>query len=537
MRTEENHPVSRSEGDVNSVTVGDRFDTLRTSNYRRVLDGYQDAAAVSRANVSTAGGEESAAPVHQKQNKRFVPSSLRFLIALDVMLISLGQASVLITLHHRLFLAGAGQIVAVILVSLTLTLAMIYATGCYRRDSLVRFSSAISPLAVAIGLAAALLIAVLHFGLSLVFPHSEVYRSVSRCFTIALLMTAVALPICVINRATYFAMVRRHWFARRVLVVGTGTRAAYLQSLLNADAHKAHSELFFAPESVLGGVPREGSKIANVLPDTGKPLEELAYEVQADEVVIAVDEKRGLAIERLLSCKTSGIPVIEYDALIERETGRIDLRWLELSWLVYSPGFEIKMLDAFLKRGLDVIISTAMLVIALPAVVLAMIAIKLEDGGPVFYRQTRVTQGGREFWIYKLRTMRVDAEKQGAQWAAKNDNRTTQIGSFLRKSRIDEIPQLWNVLSGEMSLVGPRPERPVFIEQLSRQIPMYNFRHGVKAGLTGWAQINYPYGASIEDARAKLEYDLYYMKNYSVLRDLSIILQTFRILIWRVGAR
>jgi len=176
-------------------------------------------------------------------------------------------------------------------------------------------------------------------------------------------------------------------------------------------------------------------------------------------------------------------------------------------------------------------------VISLPAVLLAILAIKAEDGGPAFYRQTRVTQGGRQFWIYKLRTMRVDAEVQGAQWAAKNDSRTTQVGSFLRKSRIDEIPQLWNVLCGEMSLVGPRPERPVFIEQLSKQIPMYNFRHGVKAGLTGWAQINYPYGASIEDARAKLEYDLYYMKNYSVLRDLSIILQTFRILIWHVGAR
>jgi sugar transferase (PEP-CTERM system associated) len=350
-------------------------------------------------------------------------------------------------------------------------------------------------------------------------------------------MTAVALPICTVTRACYFAMVRRHWFARRVLVVGTGTRAAYLQSLLNSDAHRAHSELFFAPETVLGGpAPRE-SRVTNVLADTGKALEELASEIQADEVVIAVDEKRGLAIERLLSCKTSGIPVIEYDALIERETGRIDLRWLELSWLVYSPGFEIKILDSMLKRALDLTISAAMLIVSLPAMVLAFIAIKLEDGGPAFYRQTRVTQGGREFWIYKLRTMRVDAEVRGAQWAAKNDTRTTQVGGFLRKSRIDEIPQLWNVLCGEMSLVGPRPERPVFIEQLSRQIPMYNFRHGVKAGLTGWAQINYPYGASIEDARAKLEYDLYYMKNYSVLRDLSIILQTFRILVWRVGAR
>ncbi len=198
----------------------------------------------------------------------------------------------LVDLHQRLFLEGDVQVAAVILSSLLLTLGSIYATGCYRRDSLVRFSSAISPLAVAIGLAAALLIGVMHLVLAPVFPHSDVFRSISRCFTIALLMTAVALPICTVNRACYFAMVRRHWFARRVLVVGTGTRAAYLQSLLNSDAHRAHSELFFAPETVLGGVAPIGSKLSNVLPDTGRALEELAYEVQADEVVIAVDEKR-----------------------------------------------------------------------------------------------------------------------------------------------------------------------------------------------------------------------------------------------------
>ena len=271
--------------------------------------------------------------------------------------------------------------------------------------------------------------------------------------------------------------------------------------------------------------------------DTSKSLEELARAVGADEVVIAVDEKRGLVLEQLLRCKTNGIPVIEYDALIERETGRIDLRWLDLSWLVYTPGFEIQLLDSFLKRVLDLSVSILLLLIALPALVVAMVAIKLEDGGPIFYKQKRVTRGGREFWIYKLRTMCVEAEAQGARWAAKNDPRTTRVGRFLRKSRIDEIPQLWNVLAGDMSLVGPRPERPQFVEQLSKQLPIYNFRHGVKAGLTGWAQINYPYGASVEDAQAKLEYDLYYMKNYSVLRDISIILQTFRILIWHKDAR
>lgn len=469
--------------------------------------------------------------------KRFVPNSLLFLIGLDFVLNGSAQALVLADLHQRLGLDSVTQIVIVTALSLLFTMGALYASGCYRRDSLVRFSTALSPLAVAIALAAAATIAVMHFVLWPIFPEVEVYRSVSRCFTVTLLATAIALPICSANRAVYFAMVRRHWFARRVLIVGTGTRAAYLQTLLESDTHRAHSELYFVSEAILDGASPVSARIRRIIPCTGKSLEDLATELRVDEVVVAVDEKRGLAIEKLLNFKISGVPVIEYDALLERETGRIDLRWLELSWLVYSPGFEVKLLDAILKRSLDIAISAALLIISMPALLVAMVAVKAEDRGPIFYRQTRVTRGGREFWIYKLRTMGVNAEAQGAQWAAKNDSRTTKVGSFLRQSRIDEIPQLWNVLSGEMSLVGPRPERPVFIEQLSKQIPMYNFRHGVKAGLTGWAQINYPYGASVEDARAKLEYDLYYMKNYSVLRDLSIILQTFRILIWRVGAR
>jgi sugar transferase (PEP-CTERM system associated) len=470
--------------------------------------------------------------------KRFPLSSLYSLFGLDFALIGLGQALILGLLHQRLFLNGDGQVAVVIGLSLVLTVGSLFASGCYRRDSLIRFSGAISPLPVAIGMAALLIIAFMHFGVALTFPDLAVYRSVSRCFTIALLMTAVALPICTFNRACYFAMVRRHWFERRVLIVGTGIRAAYLRHLLNSDVHRLHSELLFVSEAILGGVPSAELKVE---PDTSldesKSLEELARAVGADEVVIAVDEKRGLLLEQLLRCKTNGIPVIEYDALIERETGRIDLRWLDLSWLVYTPGFEIQILDSFLKRVLDLSVSIVLLLIALPAVVVAMVAIKLEDGGPVFYRQKRVTRGGKEFWIYKLRSMSAQAEAKGAQWATKNDPRTTRVGRILRKSRIDEIPQLWNVLSGDMSLVGPRPERPQFVEQLSKELPIYNFRHGVKAGLTGWAQINYPYGASVEDAQAKLEYDLYYMKNYSVLRDISIILQTFRILIWNKDAR
>ena len=477
--------------------------------------------------------------LHNSQRpKRLLLNSLFSLFCMDLALIGLGQTLVLSLLHQRLSLNESNQVVLVVILSLVLTMGSLYAAGCYRRDSLTRFSTAISPLPVAVGLAAILIIIFTHFGVTLSFPNLAVYRSLSRCFTIALLVTAVALPISTFNRACYFAMVRRHWFERRVLVVGTGIRARYLQKLLNSDVHRLHSELLFVSEAILGGVQSTGLQVSdNALLDATTSLEQLAREVRADEVVVAVDEKQGLVLEQLLKCKTNGIPVIEYDALIERETGRIDLRWLDLSWLVYTPGFEIQLLDSFLKRVLDLSVSILLLLIALPAVVIAMVAIKLEDGGPIFYNQIRITRGGREFWIYKLRTMGVEAESQGVRWASPNDPRTTRVGRFLRKSRIDEIPQLWNVLAGDMSLVGPRPERPHFVERLSKQLPIYGFRHGVKAGLTGWAQINYPYGASVEDAQAKLEYDLYYMKNYSVLRDISIILQTVRILIWHKGAR
>jgi exopolysaccharide biosynthesis polyprenyl glycosylphosphotransferase len=205
--------------------------------------------------------------------------------------------------------------------------------------------------------------------------------------------------------------------------------------------------------------------------------------------------------------------------------------------MIYSHGFEMRLGDILLKRLTDMVLSIIMLLATLPVLAIAAIAIASDGPGPIFYRQTRVTQHGRTFLLFKLRTMRVDAERHGAQWAAENDPRITRVGAFLRRYRVDEVPQLINVLRGDMSLVGPRPERPVFVRELAETIQMYHLRHGVKAGLTGWAQVNYPYGASVEDARRKLEYDLYYMKNYSLLRDIAIMLQTFRILVWPHGVR
>jgi len=262
-------------------------------------------------------------------------------------------------------------------------------------------------------------------------------------------------------------------------------------------------------------------------------------DIGASEVVLALEERRNsLPVKDLLRVKTRGLHVIDFSGFIERETGRVDLDTLNPSWLIFSDGFSsTQFLSSISKRIFDVVVSLLLLVLAFPVLVLFAILIKLESPGPVFYRQTRVGLYGQHFDVVKLRSMRQDAEKDGPKWASENDPRVTRIGRIIRTVRIDEIPQAWSVLKGEMSFVGPRPERPQFVSQLENLLPYYAERHMVKPGITGWAQINYPYGASTEDARQKLEYDLYYAKNYSPFLDLLILLQTVRVVLWPDGAR
>ena len=262
-----------------------------------------------------------------------------------------------------------------------------------------------------------------------------------------------------------------------------------------------------------------------------------ARQVGADQIVVAPDERRGMNLERLLACKKAGFPVVQYLSFIEHEIRRVDIKRMELGWLVFSDGFYFGALDRVLKRGFDLIVSGAMLLLTGPLILAGIAAIRLEGRGPVFYRQERVTLDGEVFRIVKLRTMRVDAEAAGAVWAAARDTRITLAGLFLRRTRIDELPQLFNILKGEMSFVGPRPERPVFVDDLTARIPLYPERHMVKAGLTGWAQVNYPYGASVDDARSKLSYDLYYVKNFSIVFDFVILMQTLRAVLWPSGVR
>jgi sugar transferase (PEP-CTERM system associated) len=245
-------------------------------------------------------------------------------------------------------------------------------------------------------------------------------------------------------------------------------------------------------------------------------------------------------MHEFLDSRLAGNDILELTSFLERETGKVRLDVLNPSWIIFGEGFRASQLERWLERGFDILASMALLIIALPLMVGTALAIKIEEGwdSPVLYRQRRVGQHGRLFDVLKFRSMSVDAEKGGrAVWATKDDPRVTRVGAWIRKTRLDELPQLFNVLRGEMSFVGPRPERPEFVEQLEERIPYYRERHTVKPGITGWAQLCYPYGSSERDALEKLQYDLYYVKNRSLLFDLAILVQTVEVVLWGKGAR
>jgi sugar transferase (PEP-CTERM system associated) len=268
------------------------------------------------------------------------------------------------------------------------------------------------------------------------------------------------------------------------------------------------------------------------------PLAEIARSLHAEEIVIAVADRRGLPMWQLLECKLRGVLVTDYLAFWERETGRLDLEAAGPGWLVFASGFRLDWSRRVIKRAIDIVVSLVFLLAALPIGALIALLIRLDGKGPIFYRQERVGKDGNLFWIWKFRSMRVDAENDGVpRWASKEDDRVTRVGRLIRKLRFDEFPQVFNVLKGDMSFIGPRPERPFFVEQLSKQIPLYDLRHRVQPGVTGWAQVNHPYGASLEDARRKLAYDLYYVKNQDAILDLVILLQTVRVLLFSHGSR
>lgn len=416
-------------------------------------------------------------------------------------------------------------------------LLVLYAMGLYRREALIETGRSLSrvPLVVGMGCAASVLGAMLPAAL---IPGATPLGGRDQALVFAL--ASVCFTLCAFaSRVIVSFMLRHRLLQRHLLVVGAGARAWDLRHMLRQEGSSLHYDIVFLHDPSLGIVdPRlADDPSVRIMFSNETDVLSAARLTEADQIVVAPDDRRGMDLERLLDCRKSGFPIVQYLSFVEKEIRRIDLKRMELGWLVFSDGFAFSALDRSLKRLFDLAVSSLVLLLTAPLLLMAAVAIRMEGPGAILYRQERVTLGGEVFWIMKLRTMRVDAEKTGAVWAAQQDNRITKVGAFLRRSRIDELPQLFNILKGEMSFVGPRPERPIFVKELAEQIPLYNERHLVKAGLTGWAQINYPYGASVDDARSKLSYDLYYVKNFSILFDLVILLQTLRVVLWPSGVR
>jgi sugar transferase (PEP-CTERM system associated) len=273
---------------------------------------------------------------------------------------------------------------------------------------------------------------------------------------------------------------------------------------------------------------------------TIEDIPSLVRQLNVDRVVVSLSEARGrLPMDRLLDIRLqNGVNFDHLASVYEEYTGKIAIENLRPSWFIFADGFRQTRVSMAVKRAFDVVLSLAALVVGLPVMAVVAVLVKVTSRGPVLYQQERVGLNGRTFPVYKFRSMRLDAEAaSGPVWSAKHDERVTPIGRFLRRARLDELPQLWNVLGGDMSFVGPRPERPMFVEELTAKIPFYGQRHVLKPGLTGWAQVRYTYGASVEDAIEKLQYDLYYIKNLSLALDLVIVLETIKTVLLRRGGQ
>ncbi len=322
----------------------------------------------------------------------------------------------------------------------------------------------------------------------------------------------------------------------RVLVLGTGPEARLVEaSLTTSDMPSMNLVGFYALDKVSETAVSPGRIIAR-----STPLEETVRQLGIHEIIVAVRQQRGgvLPLRALLDCRLRGVQVTDLARFFERVHGQVPIESLKISWLIYGKGYRQSWLRAVVKRVFDITVSACLLVLTAPVMAMAAALVALDSQGPVIYRQERVGRGGRTFTVLKFRSMAHDAEKDGKPcWASVNDARVTRVGRLLRRLRIDELPQLINVIKGEMSFVGPRPERPEFVATLTEQIPFYAVRHSVKPGLTGWAQVRYSYGATIEQSLKKLEYDLYYVKNHSLYLDLVILLQTVRVVLVGEGAR
>jgi sugar transferase (PEP-CTERM system associated) len=382
---------------------------------------------------------------------------------------------------------------------------------------------------------------------------TELFLRLGQCMAIASIAIAVIiflLPDLDIGRRIFVGFVAVSWLSLllwrllllwtwgavaalgdRVLILGTGVAAQVI----------AREMLKRAPVGyrILGFLTEHRQEVGRVLVNpsvvgTFDELPALTHKLDVSLIVVAQEDRRQrLPVDALLRCRMDGVQIVEATNLLESLSGRIPLRDLRPSWFIFSDGFSKPRLLSSFKRIGEAALSVAVLALAAPLFGLVALAVRLSSPGPVLYRQSRVGRQSRPFDLLKFRTMRQDAEAgSGPVWAsAENDPRVTRVGRFLRKTRLDELPQLWNVLKGQMSFVGPRPERPHFVDKLRTVIPYYDERHGVRPGITGWAQVKFPYGSTIEDAEEKLEYDLYYVKHMSLLLDAAIVLETFKVML------
>jgi sugar transferase (PEP-CTERM system associated) len=400
------------------------------------------------------------------------------------------------------------------------------ALGLYRRDAPLELPALAGRALAAVGVGFIVAYAVFVF-----FPQAGVLHE-------TLWVAAVyAFAGALIARRALATPLLGALFPHRVLVVGVGPEAAAIEESIK-DLHQPNVRLVgFYPVAHVDQRPAVAMR--RVLPSEWN-IGDAVRRLDIDEVVVAVREQRGgtLPLAELLDCRVAGVRVTDLSGFFERARGEVPVESLKASWLIYGDGFKQGWGRSAVKRAFDLAAAAVLLVLAAPVMLGAALAILIESGGPVIYRQERVGRGGRTFMLFKFRSMVQDAERDGrARWATRNDARVTRIGRLLRRSRIDELPQLWNVLRGEMSFVGPRPERPAFVADLERDIPFYGVRHCVKPGVTGWAQVRFAYGASVEDAVRKLQFDLYYVKNHSLFLDVVILLETVRVVLFGEGAR
>lgn len=374
-------------------------------------------------------------------------------------------------------------------------------------------------------------------GLALTLLH-EAFPSSGLTSNALLISISLALIGALVLRFVFLLLVDSTQLNRHVVIYGAGSVAANLiDDYLN---HRTHLGV-----KIIGCIKDTDSPVVDSELLMSPPIDWAAFVRQhkISEVIMAPQERRrsegnALPLTELMACKLSGTEITDVQSFYERDLKKASIDLVQPSWILYSDGFRASKTRNITKRLLDLVISLSLTVVLLPFMILTALAVMLETGFPVLYSQIRVGKNGRPFRIYKFRSMRQDAEKGGkAVWASENDNRVTRVGAFIRNTRLDELPQLYNVIRGDMSFVGPRPERPEFVGELKEKIPFYDTRHYVKPGLMGWAQLNYPYGASVEDARGKLEYDLYYSKNHSFIMDILIMIQTVEVVLLGKGVR